>query len=180
MKIKTKTIFSCIIKNVNYKEDIMKINVKSLIITLCLFMILGAVILVEISLFISGPVRKYEDKIERQVAVIEEENKNIQDIQRHVFQYITYAGHDNKNYTWFNEEGAIIVQRKLATYQPNEALAKVKKDYGVEDAEITLGYGYDNPVYVATSDAGIILMDFDTLEEVYYLKTGDDSNELVE
>lgn len=158
----------------------MKINVKSLIITLCLCMILGAVILVEVSLFISGPVRKYEDKISNQIAVIEDEHNDIQEIQRHVFQFITYVGHDTKNYTWFNEESAIIVQRKVATYKPNDALDKVKKDYGIEDATITLGYGYDNPVYVATSTTGIILMDYDTLEEVYYLKTGDDSNELVE
>ena len=38
--------------------------------------------------------------------------------------------------------------------------------------DIQLGYGYDNPVYVVYCDLGEILLDFETMEEVYVIRIG--------
>lgn len=148
----------------------MKFNGKSFAKTCFLLLVLLIVLLVEVSLFISGPNRKYEKKIADQIAVIEAKNSDLEGIERHVFQYITYSGKGKGSYFWYNEEGNVIVERKLNTYKANEVEAKVKKNYQVNDIKITLGYGYDNPVYVVKTDVGEILFDYDTLEEVFYLK----------
>ena len=151
----------------------MKINWKSIGITSVLLIVLCVVIVVEISLFISGPARKYEHDIEEQVNRIETKYKDIKQLQRHVFYYTTYVGQDDKTIVWFNELGKVIVTRKLQTLQSDKAKEIAATDYGIFDAAISLGYGYDNPVYVVKGKKGSILLDYDTLKEVYYLPEGD-------
>lgn len=50
---------------------------------------------------------------------------------------------------------------------------EVEKRYGAKDVQVALGYGYDNPVYVVNCSVGQILLDYDNLHEVYYLKKGE-------
>ena len=49
----------------------------------------------------------------------------------------------------------------------------MQKRYGAKEIQVALGYGYDNPVYVVDCSAGEILLDYDSLKEVYFLKKGE-------
>lgn len=147
----------------------MKINGKSIAMTTLLTIILLLVILIEIALFITGPSAKYDAKVEKQIQNIEKNYEKIENIQRHVFHYIIYIGEDDENIVWFNEEGKPIVTKEKSTLQKENALAETQKLYGWKDATVTLGYGYDQPVYVVEANNCEVLLDYDTLKVVYYL-----------
>lgn len=151
----------------------MKINGKSLAVTVMLIIVALLVVYIEIAIFISGPTRKYEDKVATQIASIKQSYAQIQDVQRHVFHYVVYTGEDQDTYVWFNEKGKAIASRKKATYDEAKVKAFVSKNYHGEDMHISLGYGYKNPVYVINFKQGELLLDYDTLEEIYYLKKGE-------
>ncbi|WP_278567832.1 hypothetical protein [Amedibacillus dolichus] len=151
----------------------MKINYKSILITVLLLIVLGVVLFVETGMFISGPQRKYEDDIRKIETTIMKNYRGIKNIQRHVFYYTVYVGENDKNIVWFNELGEDIVTRKLKTKDFEKVERSVEERYHAKHIEVSLGYGYDNPVYVVECDKGLILLDYDTLKEVYYLKDGD-------
>ena len=151
----------------------MKINGKSLAISIGLLAVLAIVLLVESSIFISGPSRKYEEKIDEQMSAIRDTYKEIKNLRRDAFYYITYVGEDADNYVWFNDAGKAIVSRKKDTIQMDIVKQEVEKRYGAKDVQVALGYGYDNPVYVVNCSVGQILLDYDNLHEVYYLKKGE-------
>lgn len=147
----------------------MKFNGKSVAITTGLCLILGLVLLIEIALFISGPTRKYEAGVQRQIDAIQSKYQEVSDIERHVFQYIVYVGVDEEHVVWFNENAEAIVSKELSSLQKEAALREAQKNYGVENASVSLGYGYNNPVYVIQAEQCEILLDYDTLKEVYYI-----------
>ena len=144
----------------------MKINGKSLAVSIGLLAVLLIVLLVESSIFISGPSRKYEEKIDEQMSAIRDTYKEIQNLHR-------YVGEDADNYVWFNDKGKAIVSRKKDTDQTDKVKQEVQKRYGAKDIQVALGYGYDNPVYAVECSAGQILLDYDSLKEVYFLKKGE-------
>lgn len=67
----------------------MKINGKSLAVSIGLLAVLLIVLLVESSIFISGPSRKYEEKIDEQMSAIRDTYKEIKNLHRDAFYYIT-------------------------------------------------------------------------------------------
>lgn len=150
----------------------MKLNGKSIALSIGLCVVLLIVLLCEFSIFFSGPSRKYEEEIHDQMISIQETYREIENLQRDAFYYITYIGEDSENYVWFNEEGQAIISKDKSSLQMNQVKKIVEQDYNIEDAQITLGYGYDNPVYVITSKYSEIRLDYDDLHEVYYLKEG--------
>lgn len=155
------------------KEATMKLNWKSISITTGLCIVLGFVVIVEIALFISGPARSYEKQITTEESLITKEYKNIKNITRHVFYYTTYVGEEDGSLLWFNEKGKNIVSKKKNTMKIEEAKQIARDTYGAITVEVMLGYGYKNPVYVLTCDVGSILLDYDTMKEVYFLQEGD-------
>lgn len=150
----------------------MKFNGKSLTLTISLLFVLFLVIFVEISLFISGPSLRYDDKVSRQKASIQETYENIETIQRHVFSYIIYSGNDQETRYWFNENGELLTKRAMTSLHEDQALAKVKESYGIDDASVSYGYGYDAPVYVIENEQMEVLLDVDSLKQVFYRKKG--------
>ncbi len=151
----------------------MKINWKSLIISFCLIFVLFLIIYINIGLYISGPTRKYERKIQTQMEVISKKYKNVKNIHRDVFHYIMYIGEGNQCYYWFNEKGKVVDKKEKSTYNKSKVSKIIKDNYNVEQFEIKLGYGYHNPAYRIECEKGTILLDYDTLEEIYYLKKGE-------
>lgn len=150
----------------------MKLNGRSIAISAGLLLVLLVVLLVEISLFISGPARQYDDKIDAQMAKITKTYQDIKNLRRDAFYYITYVGEDKDMLVWFNEKGKAIVSKEKNTLQTEKVKQVAQKEYGAKDIQVSLGYGYDNPVYVVDCSLGRILFDYDTLHEVYYLKEG--------
>lgn len=146
----------------------MKLNGKSIIITIVLAIVLLLVLLIEISLFISGPSAKYDAKVEQQIAAIQKDYQDIKDIQRHVFQYIVYIGQDDENIVWFNVEAKPIISKEKSTLKMDQARAEAARLYGWSDMVVSLGYGYNNPVYVIQANNCELLLDYDTLKAVYY------------
>lgn len=151
----------------------MKINWKSLGITLALLLVLSVVVMSEIGMFISGPARKYEGDVAEQEARIKKKYTQIKELDRHVFYYTTYVGEDDDTVVWFNEVGKVIVTRKKKTLRTDEVKQKAAQTYHAKNIKVSLGYGYDNPVYVIECDMGSILLDYDTLKEVYFLQEGE-------
>lgn len=147
----------------------MKINGKSIAVTAILIIVLFFVIMIEIALFISGPSEKYEAKVQQQISAIQKDYKDIDNIKRHVFHYIVYIGEDEDTIVWFNEEAKPIVSKEKSSLQLEKARQEAKALYGFDDVEVSLGYGYNNPVYVIQSDDCELLLDYDTFKTVYYL-----------
>ena len=117
----------------------MKINGKSLAVSIGLLAVLLIVLLVESSIFISGPSRKYEEKIDEQMSAIRDTYKEIKNLRRDAFYYITYVGEDADNYVWFNDKGKAIVSRKKDTEQTDKVKQEVQKRYGAKEIQVALG-----------------------------------------
>lgn len=150
----------------------MKINWKSLTITSLIFLLLIFCIYVSIGLFISGPKYQNDAKFETMKKHLITQVSDIQEVERHVFRYVVYVGESKDCYYFFNEEAKQITTRMKDATQYQKALQAFKKEYGVQDA-IKVGYGIKAPVYVLENENVLILLDYDTLEEVYYLKKGE-------
>lgn len=150
----------------------MELHGKSLAITITLVVVLVVVVMIEISLFVAGPSRKYEAKVSKQEDAILEKYQNIEHLSRHVFQYTVYIGEDDGKIVWFNEKAEAIVSKEKKSLDNEAALKVVSDTYGLETAEVTLGYGYDNPVYVVTSGDVEVMLDYDTKKVVHYMDKG--------
>lgn len=148
------------------------INVKSIGITLGLLLLTCFVFYLGVAVFISGPKFKYEADIVEQEKMINKEFKDIKNLRRHVFQYTTYVGKEKNRWIWFNEKGVAITSREDDTVRFDEVRSNVESKYKTKVDDIQLGYGYDNPVYVVYCDLGEILLDFETMEEVYVIRIG--------
>lgn len=150
----------------------MKFNGRNLLVTSGLIVVLLLVIIVEISLFISGPKQKYEADIEQVNKQIQTEYKAVHTTGRHVFAYIMYMGEDSNTAYWFNEEGKLMTSREKNTLQMETALAKAQLLYTMADATVSLGYGYDGPIYIVANEQEEVYFDIDTMEKVYYREKG--------
>ena len=158
----------------------MKLNGKSIALSIGLCIVLLIVLIAEFSIFSSGPSRKHEEEVQNQITVIQEKYHDIKNLYRDAFYYITYIGEDSENYVWFNEKGQAIISKEKSSLKMNEVKQIAQKDYNIENAEITLGYGYDNPVYIITDGKTEIRLDYDDLHEVYYLLEGEPDGKMVE
>lgn len=146
---------------------------RRLLFTIELLVILILVLWIEICLFISGPNLRYESKVNSQIQTIKSNYQNIEDLDRHVFSYIIYIGHDKDQYHWFNERGEILTSRKLEEIDLNKAKEQAEKTYQLTDYELKIGYGYDNPVYIIENKDFEIYLDIDTMKRVFYRIKGD-------
>ncbi len=128
------------------------------ILTVLLLFVLLLVVFINISIFVSGPKYHYDDKINQEMNVIYQKYDKLDSpLTRHVFQYITYSTKMEQTYCWFNQKGEMIAQRDINTYQINQVEAKIQQ-YKMDQYTITLGYGYDGPVYVITNDEVDLLL----------------------
>lgn len=127
---------------------------------------LGLVIVVEIGLFISGPKYAYDDQIQELVETIETAHPDVDVVNRHVFQYVVYVGENAQSYLFFNETGKLISERDKSALRNSDVKKHLREQYDIQEYEQSLGYGYEKPVYVITTAQRVILLDFDTLEEI--------------
>ena len=148
------------------------INVKSIGITLGLLLLTCFIFYLGVAVFISGPKFKYEADSLEQEKMIQKEFKDIKNLHRHIFQYTTYVGKEENRWIWFNEKGVAITSREDDTVRFDEAKRSVEDKYNTRVNDVQLGYGYNNPVYVVYCELGEVLLDYETLEEVYIIRTG--------
>ena len=145
-------------------------DIKKLGITVGLFFIILFLIFVNIGLNISGPARYEEYKNE---AVLEQVNKRfplIRTIYEHNFKYVTYSAISSGSAYIFDYEGVLVMKKDFDESMIQEIKEIVKRDYGIEDADVQIGFGYDNMVFVVEEGDRMIYFDYDTKEVVYYMK----------
>lgn len=147
-----------------------RFSIRQFAVTLGLLCILLAVIWIELSLFISGPAIHYDDKITAQREKILQEHRELKDLDRHVFAYVIYSGADDKNYYWFNENGDLLTWRSLSQIDYEKALSVAKQSYAMEDCSITLGYGYDKPIYRIENASFELYLDIDSNKQIFFRK----------
>lgn len=138
--------------------------------TIGLVVILVLVVLVIWSLFISGPNRVNEQIYTQRIEKIEKQNKNIQGLSEHIFDYVTYQGYDDTTLYWYNAKAKLITTRDIDTLDYAKAKRIAKKNYKIKCDTIELGYGYNNPVYEIRGSHKMILLDYDSFERVYERK----------
>ena len=114
--------------------------------TMALVIILVLVLLLIWSEFISGPNRVKEQIYAQRIEKIIKQNKNIQGLSEHVFNYITYQGYDDTTLYWYNAKSELITSRDIETLNYN---------------------GYNNPGYEIRGSNKLILLDYDSFERVY-------------
>ena len=119
------------------------------------------------SLFVSGPSRVYEKREERIIAGIMDENARVKGLTRHEFNYVTYQGYTEDTLYWFNEKSDLITTRSIDSLDYEKAKQVALDQYKIECDTITLGYGYNSPVYEIRGSGKMLLLDYDTLIRVY-------------
>lgn len=143
-----------------------KWNIRWLLVSGLLCLALFIVIGILWSLYISGPARAYEHKIEQQEQMILQEHPQLQSLERQVFRYITYLGEDEQYYYWFSEEGKQIAMRSKESRSDAKALAAARK-LGFAADRVELGYGYEGPAYVLRNAEAMMLLSYDDYEWLY-------------
>lgn len=144
-------------------------KIQSKLISLFMILLFLILIVVNYALNISGPAIKAETEFNQMILKIQETYPDCEDFYRHSFRYVTYSAVDDKNFYLFNHYGELIQTKSLASSKSNEAVV-IATRYGLGDAEMHIGYGYENAVYVFEHKGTYLYLDYDTLEEIYYMK----------
>lgn len=123
---------------------------------------------VNVGLNVSGPTHIEEKKDE---VVLEKVNKQfpfIHSLYRHSFQFVTYSAISNDKVYVFDYEGGLVVSKDYQESMMSEIQSIVRDEYGIDNADVHIGYGYDNVVFVVEQDQSMICIDYDTKEVVFY------------
>lgn len=148
----------------------MKFYWKTLVLAFVYIAILGILLLFGVSIFISGPKYVNEANQEKIITKIEDQIKENSLIHRHVFRYVIYVVKQENRYLFFNENAEAIASRPIDQEAFSKAVKKMQEEYDLLDCNVQIGYGIDGPVYTAENEQALVLLDYDTLKEIYYLK----------
>lgn len=135
---------------------------------ICLFLV-AFLFYVNIGLNISGPANQNKIAVEQVHEKINRRFPQLKEINRHSFKYITYSAVLKDKAYFFDYEGVLIVEKPYDESQIKR-VKELAASKGFEDVEVTLGYGYTNPVFVVEKDNQFLYVDYDTLEIVFYMK----------
>lgn len=138
---------------------------------LCLLILIIFLVFVNIGLNISGPARYNEIQ---EAAILEKVNQRfplIQSLYRHNFEYVTYSAISAKNAYVFDYEGGLVMKKEFDEASLTEIQNRIYEEYGVENAEVHIGYGYDNMAYIVDEDDFKVYFDYDTKEEIFYWRS---------
>ena len=61
-----------------------------------------------------------------------------------------------------------LTTRSLAQLDYDKAIAVAEESYGMKDCEISIGYGYERPVYRIENASFELYLDIDSLEQVFF------------
>lgn len=144
----------------------MKIN--RILVNLLLVITLLFLFYVNVGLNISGPQNKYEMNEKQMIQRIQAEVA-CENVNRHSYQFVTYACHDRDQAYFFDIDGQLIVKKDFSESKLLQSRQIANRQYGIE-CEPMLGYGQSNPVFVFETEKDILLLDYDTYEEIFYMK----------
>lgn len=122
------------------------------------------------SLFISGPARLHEEQLQAAYAKIQKQVPDIKGLEQNIFEYVTYSGYTTENVYWFNQKCEEIAVRDLSTLDYAKVRQVAKEEYGIDAETIDLTFGYSAPCYEVRGKNTLLLLNYDTLENVYERK----------
>ena len=127
-----------------------------------------------IGVTIVGPSTKYEDDQKALIQAIEAQEEDVLSTTRYVFEYVTYTVETESKYCIYDENGEKVLERLKENLQLEEVQAILAENYpDLMEQEIEITYGYDGCVYmIQDDDYTMLMLDFDTLETVFYMKEG--------
>ena len=94
----------------------MKLSGRNVLVSGALLLLLLAVILFEIAIFISGPMRKQESKEAAITDVIRERYKYINTFERHSFRYVVYVGEAANSYYFFDANVNCVLRKSKRSH----------------------------------------------------------------
>lgn len=152
-----------------------KWNWKSILLTIALLFVVIVLVYVLIGISITGPYYAGQKDRSSVIAKIEKAEKKIVSITRHSFEFVTYTCETDQNFIIYNEKGEKILTRDKDELKLDEVNAILADKYpALSDKKITISYGYEDAVYLIEDDHYTMLMlDFDQLNEVFYMKEGE-------
>ena len=145
-------------------------NIKKIGLTVCLILLVVFLIFINIGLNISGPVRYEAKKDEAVLNIVQKRFPFIHSLYRHSFKYVTYSCVDKNKAYVFDYEGILVMEKDYDESMSANIQALVLEKYGVENAQVHIGYGYDNIVFVVEEKDLMVYFDYDTYDVVYYLR----------
>lgn len=142
---------------------------KKLLITVFLLVLLAVSLMTLIAMYISGPSIKYDKEMQLEMDHIRQSSEaSFLTLERHVFRYVTYIGETEDAYYWFDRDGRELLQKPKQEIHMEEASAYATEAHDLSDVKKSIGYGYENGAYVLENEEYLLLLDIDTLEEIYY------------
>ncbi len=135
----------------------------------CLFVF----IVTAMGVFVGGPY--YENAAQQQVIIqkIEENHEQPKSIKRNAFQFVSFTVFDDDEITIYDENGEYLLSRDIDTLQEEKVKEYVEANYPtLIDAPIQVAYGYDSIAYYIEHDLEVLVIDYDSLEELFYMKEG--------
>lgn len=145
-------------------------DIKKITISIGLLFMILFLVFVNIGLIISGPARLEEIKDQEVLAQVNRRFPLIHSLYQHDFKYTTYSAVMKNQAYVFDYEGVLIMSKDYDESMIEEIKTIVKKDYGIEEVDVQIGFGYNNMVFVVEKDDQMIYFDYDTKEVVYYMK----------
>lgn len=143
-------------------------KIKNIIFTLCCGILVVILFYSIIGLNISGPAHYEKQKDNGITQKIVNKYPSAESIYRHSFKYVTYSAIvDNEVYI-FDYEGSLVVKKEYQKSMIEEIQELVRKSYGIENAQVHVGYGLNNVVFVVEENQRMIYFDYDTKEVIFY------------
>lgn len=130
----------------------------------------GYLILMFLGINITGPFYYNQASNQKIIRQIQVQYPQLKDFDRHSYRYVTYSSiNENESY-FFDASGKWIVTKPYSEEIVMNVL-EIAEDYGFEKENMQLGYGYDNPVFVFEDGNRMLLLDYDTYEEIAYVRS---------
>lgn len=160
-------------KEVSYLKH-KKYNVKSILLTMLLILILIGIFYSLVGIFISGGAIKDRNE---QVAIVEKiksKTKGVEKVTRNVFKFVTYTAQTEKKFVFFDENAKKIAVRNRNDAKFDEVNEIIRNEYpSLEGVKIEVGYGKKNPAYIIEKEYELLVLDFKSLKKVFYMKEGE-------
>lgn len=135
--------------------------------TVTLAALIVLIITVFWSIFISGPARIHEAQQAKVEAAIKKEVPGIKGLEENKFEYVTWQGFDDTTLYWFDNTGKVITTRPMETLDYDKVRENAGSDNDMDVESVSLAYGYDGPVYLVKGSGKMLMLDYDTLKQVY-------------
>lgn len=151
-----------------------KYNFKSILLTIVLILILIGVFYSFVGIFISGGAIKDRNEQEAIVEKIENKTKDVEKVTKNVFKFVTYTAQTQKEYVFYDENAKKIAVRNRSAAKFDEVSELIRKEYpSLEGVKIKVGYGEKNPAYIIEKEYELLVLDYNNLKKVFYMKEGE-------